>query len=42
MPYDTVKSKADVDGNQKTDAKDDEILLELVNAFMKMDLSIKS
>ncbi|MBP0939984.1 hypothetical protein V2K64_18605 [Pseudomonas alliivorans] len=41
-PYDTVKSKADVDGNQKTDAADDEILLELVNAFMKMDLSIKS
>ncbi|TKJ63778.1 hypothetical protein [Pseudomonas viridiflava] len=42
VPYDTVKSKADVDGNQKTDAKDDDILLELVNAFMKMDLSIKS
>ncbi|MEE4675984.1 hypothetical protein V2K57_15250 [Pseudomonas alliivorans] len=41
-PYDTVKSKADVDGNKKTDAADDKILLELVNAFMKMDLSIKS
>ncbi|MCF5706674.1 hypothetical protein GIV19_05155 [Pseudomonas syringae] len=41
-PYDTVKSEVDVDGAPGIDAGDNKRLLDLVNAFMKMDLSIKS
>ncbi|WP_229636516.1 hypothetical protein [Pseudomonas syringae] len=39
--YDTVKSKADVDGVEGIDGKDDAILIELAKAFTKMNLSIK-
>ncbi|POD75097.1 hypothetical protein BKM17_15550 [Pseudomonas syringae group genomosp. 3] len=39
--YDTVKSKADVDGVEGIDDKDDAILIELAKAFAKMKLFIK-
>ncbi len=39
--YDTVKSKADIDGVEGIDGKDDAILIELAKAFTKMNLSIK-
>ena len=35
-PYDTISSKSDANSDGDIDAKDDAILLELVNTFMKI------